>query len=293
MPSDSIHYSIPMILSQLNTEILPMIAMDKSPNTLRSYTFAVRNMIRLLGDVDIEEISVRNIEAFKAQRLQEVCARSVNMDFRSLKAIFTRVVNMEELKINPFAKCKQLHVPEKKPTYLSNENISLILQSIDDQYFRTIILFAYLTGCRLEEILHVEWTDIDLINGVLSIRNKKDFTVKSKKERNIPLHSLLIDELRVFTRRSETLLFTDMNGKKFRSQFISKKFKKIIRKLKIDDDVHFHSLRHTYATHLIQAGVNIYDVSKFLGHSSVVVTEVYAHANPEKRHDLINKLRII
>lgn len=269
-----------------------MIAMDKSPNTLRSYNFAVRNMIRILGDVDIKKLNMRSIETFKSKRLTEVAARSVNMDFRSLKAIFTRIVNMEELKKNPFAKSKQLHVPENKPLYISQENIALILQSIDDQYFRTIILFAYLTGCRLAEILHVEWSDIDLSNGVLMIRNKKDFTVKSKKERGIPLHTLLIDGLTNFTRRSETLLFSDLNGKGFRSQYISKKFKKVIRKLNIDDAVHFHTLRHTYATHLIQAGVNIYDVSKFLGHSSVVVTEVYAHANPEKRHDLINKLRI-
>jgi integrase len=281
-----------MKLSHIITEILPMIAMDKSPNTLRSYNFAVRNMIRVIGDLDIKKITVRNIETFKAQRLKEVTARSVNMDFRSLKAMFTRIVNMEELKINPFAKSKQLHVPENKPLYLSQENISLILETIDDQYFRTIILFAYLTGCRLEEILHVDWSDIDLSSGVLMIRNKKDFTVKSKKERGIPLHALLIEALTNLERRSETLIFTDLNGRKFRSQYISKKFKKVIRKLKIDDAVHFHTLRHTYATHLIQAGVNIYEVSRFLGHSSVTVTEVYAHANPEKRHDLINKLRI-
>lgn len=270
-----------------------MIAIDISPNTIRSYSLSIRNMIRILGDLYIKDITIRNIEEFKAKRLKEVNARSVNMDFRSLKAMFSRMVNMEELEKNPFTKTKQLPVPEKKPIFLSKEDMMKILRNIDDQYFRVIVMFGYLTGCRIGEILNVEWSNIDLNTAVLKICNKDGFTVKSKKERRIPMHSALIDELNILPKRSETLVFADLNGKKYRSQFVSKKFKKIIRKIGIDESIHFHSLRHTYATHLIQAGVNIYDVSKFLGHSSVVVTEVYAHATPENRHDLVNKLLII
>jgi site-specific recombinase XerD len=83
-----------------------------------------------------------------------------------------------------------------------------------------------------------------------------------------------------------------LNGKKILDGWVSHAFKKAVRKAGVDSRLHFHSLRHTFATWLVQNGVGIYEVQKLLGHSSVAVTQVYAHLAPSELHGAVEKISV-
>ena len=87
-------------------------------------------------------------------------------------------------------------------------------------------------------------------------------------------------------------MFT-LNGKKIYDEWITHAFKKAVVAARLEDGrIHFHSLRHTFASWLVQDGVSLYEVQKLLGHSSTRVTEVYSHLQPEMRHDTVNRIHV-
>ena len=87
-------------------------------------------------------------------------------------------------------------------------------------------------------------------------------------------------------------LVFDIKGRKILSSLLTHKFKRWVRKANLDDRIHFHSLRHTFATWLVQDGVNIYDIQKLLGHSSVKVTEVYSHLLSAELRSIVGRIKL-
>jgi integrase len=141
-------------------------------------------------------------------------------------------------------------------------------------------LFSLQTGARAGEVFSLTWGDIDLFQGTALLRD-------TKSNKNRPL--FLTDEVKIMLARRRTaeakstdLVFPDKNGNKIVQ--ISDSFNRAIDKLKLNegitdrrDKLTFHSLRHTYASMLVQAGVDIYHVKELLGHSSISLTERYSH----------------
>ena len=139
------------------------------------------------------------------------------------------------------------------------------------------------------ELLTLEWNQINFKDRFLILDNRNHIT-KSKKIRTIPLN---IRAMQILTSRqiilNGDLIFT-INGEGITQDSISKRFKKYVIASKLNPKLNFHSLRHTFASWLIQRGASIYSVSKLLGHSDVKVTEIYAHLRPEDLIDSVNKL---
>lgn len=147
-------------------------------------------------------------------------------------------------------------------------------------WYLILIKLTLYTGMRISEIRNLKWSDI----GDLSIR------VNSKgKEKYIPLSQKAKTLIRSIERSSE-YVFPNKGGNPFRSDYLSKKFKEFIRKAKLNDNYSFHTLRHSFASHLVMNAVSIYKVSKLLGHSSVTTTQIYAHLSPESLEDVMDKL---
>jgi site-specific recombinase XerD len=92
-------------------------------------------------------------------------------------------------------------------------------------------------------------------------------------------------------RESSDLVFA-RRGFQIGESFVSHRFKEYVRMAGLDERLHWHSLRHTFASWLVQDGVSLYAVQKLLGHSSVTVTEIYSHLQPEKLHDTVNRIQV-
>ena len=129
---------------------------------------------------------------------------------------------------------------------------------------------------RLDEILKLKWRDIDLANGYIHVEK-----AKGGKRRDIPLNYELTRLLKYGIKLPNTeYVFCDENGKAFIN--INRSWKTAKRKAGIRN-FRFHDLRHTYASYLVMGGVDLYTVSKLLGHSSIEVTQRYAHLSPKHK----------
>ena len=105
----------------------------------------------------------------------------------------------------------------------------------------------------------------------------------------MPLNQKALEVINDRKKLNHNLVFT-LNGESFNPDYVCKQFKKCVIKAGINSKLNFHSLRHTFASWLVQRGVSIYEVSKLLGHSDIKVTEIYSHLRAEDLRESVNKL---
>jgi integrase/recombinase XerD len=129
----------------------------------------------------------------------------------------------------------------------------------------------------------MKWNWIDFSQDIITVKNSDDFKTKSKRERIIPIHqkvnSILVSYYRLGSQPKNDLIFYRKKNIKLNGEFISKQFKVAVRAAALNDDIHFHTLRHSFASNLVQRGVNLYVVQNLLGHENFKTTQIYSHLN--------------
>ena len=240
-------------------------------------------LLRFIGtETPIGTITVRDIERYKSLKNNgKLSPHTVNHDLRCIKAFFNLLVKWSLIEKSPCAGVRPLRTDDTIRPYLQKEELQKLLLLTTGSFLYPIIVFAVLTGLRLGEIVDFTWDDIFLEQRKIIVRSKGDFRTKTGKMRTIPISSDLYKLLADMPDKSG-LLFTQKDGKPFWSEFISKQFKQAIRDCKLNPKLHFHSLRHTFGSYLVEQGVSLFHVQQLMGHSSPFVTQIYAHlGNPE------------
>jgi len=148
-------------------------------------------------------------------------------------------------------------------------------------WLRKIIIFALNTGARQNEILSLKWSEVDLFRRTISI-----LETKNKEKKTIPINQTVLDLLK--SKRKVTSIsgyvFTSQAGTRINARNLLRAFYSARKRTGLED-VRFHDLRHTFATRLVQAGINLYVVKELLGHKTLAMTMRYAHHCPESlRH---------
>ena len=196
------------------------------------------------------------------------------------------------LEENPFRKVPKPKEREMLPAYFSETDFRLFFSVIEESDFRELCITALLTGLRLSELLNLRWNDLDFGSKLILIRNTETFTTKTRKNRIVPmsdeLYRLLKDRKEAIRFECE-VVFHNKNGGELLYTSVSQKFKKYIRRAGLNDKLHFHSLRHSFATALVSAGVSLYAVQKLLGHTTIRTTEIYSHLLPQQLHFEVNR----
>ncbi|MBU2492379.1 MAG: tyrosine-type recombinase/integrase [Bacteroidetes bacterium] len=240
-------------------------------------------------DKSIDEITSREIELF-ILKLRKSAPKGYKVYFRNLKAAFNKAKDWDYIKSNPFDKIKLRKEQKEYPTFITKDELNRILISTDNDVLRDIFSIAFNTGCRLNEILNLRWRNIDLFKNIITIGDSH-FNTKSKAQRIIPLCRELEGRFRNSSQKSmhdpDGFVFTKPNGFKYNDDYVSKYFKKVCRKIGLDEKIHFHSLRHSFASFLVQQGINLYTVKELMGHSSITTTEIYSHLNTEVLHKAV------
>jgi integrase len=267
-------------LSQFQTQVLSYARTNVAPSTVVLYGYALRDLIRLVGDHPLSDYTPQMVEQFKVLRLEEVSAVKVNIDFRTLRAAFSLAVKWSLIADNPFKRCRQLRIPPKRPVYLTPEEYHKLIAVINKDWFKEIVRFAVTTMMRVGEIVNLKWESVDLERRIFFVENSADFRTKTRKSRVLPMDEWIFDLLKRKERISN-LVFTFPDGKRLLVGYVSSRFKKYVLKAAIRHDIHFHSLRHTGATWLVQNAVPIYTVQQILGHSTIQMTQVYSHLEAE------------
>jgi integrase len=241
-------------------------------------------------DIPIRKIPQRLVEQYLSHRLTLVKPVTVKGDLKTLKAFFNKAVDWGYLNENPCKKIKPPKVEKNPPRFLSTEEIERLLKTAEGSLLAPMIATGIYAGLRYGELVFLEWSDIDFKLSTITVRNKasENFHTKSRKFRVIPLHEKLRPILLAWKETSLELqkdketqyCFSNGEGRPYLNN-LRREFIIILKKAKIIN-FRFHDLRHTFASQLAMAGVDIYKISKLLGHSSVIVTQIYAHLVPEK-----------
>jgi len=209
------------------------------------------------------------------------------LQLRHLKAFFNKAIQANYLEKNPLRLMK-LRLPENNPTFISIDELQMIIKKEKDEGFKLIYEFAFLTGMRISEIVNLEWSDINFMTREMKVQNKEEFTTKSKRERMIPMNEKVYSILSKLKMNSRYVFV--MNGRKIEKIYLSKRFKERVRDAKLNERIHFHTLRHSFASYLVQKGVNLYFIQKLLGHSQISTTQRYSHLRKEDLVQAINQL---
>ncbi len=279
-------------LGQFQTEFLSYSANKHASKTQRAFLTAFREFTRIVGDKPIRFVNVRDVEQFLSVKKREASDATAKMYFVTLASAFQTAVRWKYLHSNPFRQVEKPKLSEKLPVHFSKDAFRTIQTVTDDSDLRELFQLAVSTGMRLGEILNLQWTDIDFVRKIIRVCNKEGFTTKSGKGRNIPMSDQLAETMQNRKDRASSELLFHRNGKKLMEEFVSKRFKYFVRKGGLDDKLHFHSLRHTFASWLVQDGVSIYEVQKLLGHSNIAVTQMYSHLQPEGLHATVNRISL-
>jgi len=257
--------------------------------TTLTYKTTFNALIKFFGNIQLDELGTKNIEDYLQHRIKEASIHTGRKDIINIKASLNWAVENEYLLENPSKTIKRIKTPERLPIFFSQLDFKKLIAVIDIEVIKDIVLFAVNTGMRQNEILNLRLSQIDYKNRVVHLDNRYHLT-KSKKIRTIPLNETAYNvvirnnkmnfEERVFMR----------NGLPIKQDYIVHKFKKYINQTGLNPKLNFHSLRHTFASWLVQNGVPIYEVSKLLGHSDIKTTEIYSHLRAEDLRDSVNLL---
>lgn len=258
-----------------------------TPKTVRTYQCAFREAIRIMGDVPIHSITLKHAEQFVSIKKNETSEWSARKYLICLASAFQKACDWKLIKENPFRHVKKPKLPETLPLYLNPKEFQTLFSVISDAEFREFCLVAILTGMRLGELLHLSWTNINFEEKCITVQSHGEFFTKNKRARKIPVNNELLFLLlnRKSNLRSECdWVFHDSKGKPYKENLISKKFKFYVKLSGINPKIHFHSLRHSYASALVKEGISLYAVQKLLGHRSIKTTEIYCHLSPDQLH---------
>ena len=212
------------------------------------------------------------------------------IDLINISSSFTWAVNEEYLIENPCINIKRLKPPQKLPLFFSRIELEQLLKAMQNEEFKALVIVAVNTGLREMELLSLQWNQIYLEKGILILDNRNHIT-KGKKIRTLPLNNKVIDtllELKIADNQ-ENLVF-QFAGITNRPKFVQNNIRKYIKLAELNKKLNFHSLRHTFASWLVQKGVSIYEVSKLLGHADIKTTQIYAHLRSDDLRDAVELL---
>lgn len=210
-------------------------------------------------------------------------------------SFYKYLVFMDKIKSNPCDGIKAPKLEKKLPTYLTNEEIAKLfnirLTKPVDYRNKAILEVMYATGARISEVINLELNQIDFEECIIRVVGK------GKKERIIPLDDVAIDALdnyinnyRPFLIKNETCnyVFLNKNGEKISRQMIFKILKNLANKAGITKEISPHTLRHSFASNLLNNGADLRVIQELLGHENLETTEIYSHLQNKKIKDDYN-----
>ncbi len=275
-------------LTDLIDRYLEYSKVNKAASSHKRDEGAFRAFTSLTGFTKLSQITPLSIEHYKAERFKTHSKKTVNIEIKTLKAMLNKLVALGVIPGNPIRSVTPLPGPESRTIeFLEQSEVEALLRAASPIY-RPLIYCYLKTGLRRNELVYLEWNDIDFGNKRIRVVNKDAHQVKWHKERHIPIDDKLIEVIRSLPRRNQ-YVFTTSAGN-LRKHNLVKIIKSIAQKAGIRKNVTIHMLRHTYASHLVMAGVPLRTVADLLGHSSITTTLRYSHLAPDHLNKAVDKL---
>lgn len=235
----------------------------------------------------IDSLTSRDVELYKAKRIKDdVKLTTVNKCLQILSKMFNLAISWGYLEQNPAKGVKKFpEEPFRRKRVLSTEEEERLLKAIFPEYLKSMVKIFLNTGLRRKELFYLRWENVDFRNKSLFVRE-----TKTSKSRYIPMNETVYYQLMKFyeTRKNDDLVFVNLKtGKGF--VCIRKAFHGACRRAKTRN-LTLPDLRRTFATRLLEAGVDIITVQQLLGHSSVTITQIYTMTNQGEKRRAVSLL---
>ncbi|MBI9071407.1 MAG: tyrosine-type recombinase/integrase [Melioribacteraceae bacterium] len=277
-------------LSQFRAEYEERAEISYSAKYIKSIKLSFKMFTEFIGDPNLNLITIRDVDGFVSMSYRRA-ETAAHLYHRTLKAAFNKAVDWEYIEFNPFTKVKPPKLIKKFPSVINHSELQKILEQVENAVLGNLYHVAYYTGMRQSELLNLKWDSIDLKNNILTVKNSTEFKTKSKKDRQIPISKTIIKTFAILHKvKKSDYVFPNEQGYKFHQDTISHRFKDAVRAAGMSEDIHFHSLRHSFASNLVRNGTSLYVVKELLGHTDISTTQIYSHLNVESLHDAILKL---
>jgi len=259
-----------------------------SDSTIRTYRYEFLQLLRILRNrpvADLTSDDLRKYFVYCYEKLK-LTENTLHSRMNAIKFHFEQVLGRERL-------FWEIPRPKKRlllPKVLDQSELKRIFRSVENLKHKAILFAAYSAGLRVSEVVELKLSDID--SGRMQIRVEN---AKGKKDRYVGLSKMLLDVLRVYLTeiqpRPRKFLFEgEKPGEPYSRRSAQMIFQKAKVKAGIKKEVGFHSLRHSFATHLLEKGVDIRYIKDLLGHFSIKTTQRYLHVKKEDLVTIVNPL---
>lgn len=248
-----------------------------SHKTIKAYLYCLRGYFKF-KKFDLERIDEEKIKQFLLNKQSEnYSSQTINFYLNAMKFFYREVLKIPQ-KINlKFAKRNK-----KLPIVLSREEIRNIVESIKNLKHKLMLSLAYGAGLRISEVVSLKVKDVNLEELTIHLKN-----AKGKKDRITILPEKLVSEIQNFIigKDKDDFVFCSERGGNLTTRTAQKIFECSLKKTGIQKEATFHSLRHSFATHLLENGVDVRHVQELLGHQNIRTTQIYTHVtNPKLRN---------
>jgi len=273
-------------------EYLSVLKLEKnlSENTIESYRNDISSLLRFLEDYKINdpsEITYENLIAFfKALKIAGLNSRSAARYYSSLKGFFNYLAVNKYITSNPIEKVSTPKLAKNLPSVLSINEVDAILSKPDTGNKlglrdKAVLETFYACGVRVSELINLKLPDLFLEEEVIRVFGK------GSKERLIPIGSSAIEWINKYLKQGRLLLekkaksgnflFLNNHGTKLSRMGIWKIVDRYVTEAGIQKEVHPHTFRHSFATHLLEGGADLRAVQEMLGHADISTTQIYTH----------------
>ena len=248
-----------------------------SSKTIKSYLYGLKEYFSFKEN-NLAELDQNNIKNFLLHCEQKrISPQSRNLFLNAIKFYYRNVLrNIQKIEIQSAKKPKSL------PVVLSRIEIRKIIESSKNPKHKLLLSLAYGAGLRVSEAISVKVLDLDLDELTIHIKQ-----AKGQKDRISVVPESMVDELRnlIAGKRNNYFVFASERGGKLTTRTAQKVFENALRESGIKKKATFHSLRHSFATHLLENGVDVRYVQELLGHANIRTTQVYTKVtNPSLKN---------
>jgi len=257
-----------------------------SDNTVKAYINDVTHFAIFIKK-NLISVNPNDIRSY-LKHINNLTSRTISHNLSSLKSFYNYLERIELISINPTNDIDRPKLEQKIPTYLTLEEVSSLLDiKIENEFNardKAILELLYSSGIRISELTNMELSNLDLDECLIRIMGK------GSKERIIPLGDYAVDALNNYinnyryklNKQNSLYVFLNNRGGQLSRQFIFKTIKSYALKKGISKNVSPHTLRHTFATHLLKNGADLRIIQELLGHENLSTTQIYTHLSNDK-----------
>lgn len=271
------------------------IEKNYSKHTILNYRLDLEDFAGFLAEKPVEAVDYLLIRKYLAVlKEKKLKARSTGRRLSTLRSFFKFLTREGFLKTNPILSVSSPKQEKHLPVFLTEEEVKKLIDAVipkddaDEMALRdkAILEMFYSTGMRISELVATDISKIDFIAGIVKVFGK------GKKERIVPIGELALSAIRGYLekRKKQTeILFLNKNGSRITDRGVRNIVGKYLRIAGSRQGVSPHTLRHSFATHLLNRGADLRSVQELLGHANLSTTQVYTHLTTERLKSVYDK----